>query len=76
MMNQEFPEDEAWSGGGFRQQEATNSSDCTPPFEPRSEEPGHSVAMSTLYTRLAFHDEGGLGEVFLRTMKNSGGTSP
>ena len=37
---------------------------ATPPFESPSDQLGQSVSMSTRYSRLKFHDEGGLGEVY------------
>jgi serine/threonine-protein kinase len=49
----------------FSSADSVDQSDATPPFAARGDNPGHSVSMSTRYSRLRFHDEGGLGEVYL-----------
>ena len=62
---QRFPEHTQLLERLFGPQETESLTDSTPPFEPRIEQIGHSVPMSTRYSRLKFHDEGGLGEVYL-----------
>jgi serine/threonine-protein kinase len=59
-----FPDDDELIRRLFNRLDATATPDATPPFEPRAGEIGQSVSMSTRYSRLKFHDEGGLGEVF------------
>ncbi len=59
-----FPDDEAFLRRLFHWHHAESTRNSTPPFEPSHGELGQSVSMSTRYTRLRFHDEGGLGQVF------------
>jgi serine/threonine-protein kinase len=60
-----FPDEgEAISRVFCRYEPAATHHDATPPFPSQTREISESISISSRFSQLAFHDEGGLGEVF------------
>jgi serine/threonine-protein kinase len=59
-----FAGSEPWIQSVFDRCDATGTVDATTPATSTVRQGGASVTMSTRYSQLVFHDEGGLGEVF------------